>query len=215
MKTVRIDVVSDVVCPWCVIGFGRLKQALSQLEQEIKADIHWHPFELNPAMPLQGQNLREHLAEKYGTTPQASASARATLTQLGREIGFEFHFTDEMRIYNTRQAHQLLLWAQSEGKQHALQAALFRAYFTENRNIADQSTLLDIATSVGLDSSTADVVINDNAWAQSVAKTEQQWLEAGISAVPAIVFEQKHLISGAQSVEIFVQMLQDVVAQQG
>lgn len=110
LKTIRIDIVSDIVCPWCVIGYKRLCKALDLVQPDISADIYWHPFELNPTMPIQGQNLREHLAEKYGTTPKASEMARATLTQLGKDVGFDFHFTDSMRIYNTRQAHQLLLW---------------------------------------------------------------------------------------------------------
>ncbi|MGF1909198.1 DsbA family oxidoreductase [Vibrio kasasachensis] len=210
MKTVRIDIVSDVVCPWCIIGFGRLKQALASLDHEINAEVHWHPFELNPAMPIEGQNLRQHLAEKYGTTPNASQSARETLTQLGADVDFEFNFSDDMRIYNTRKAHQLLLWAQSEHKQQALKLALFRAYFTENKDISDSDVLIDAAQSVGLDKQTAAVILDDTAWAKTVAKTEQQWLEAGINAVPAIIFDQKHLISGAQNVDALTQVLRDV-----
>ncbi|WP_194436641.1 DsbA family oxidoreductase [Vibrio fluminensis] len=210
MKAVQIDIVSDVVCPWCVIGFGRLSQALNIVRKEIHADIHWHPFELNPMMPLDGQNLRHHLAEKYGTSPQASESARTTLTQLGHEIGFTFHFNDDMRIYNTRKAHQLLMWSQTESKQQALQTALFEAYFTDNQDISAQTVLADLADSVGLERQTAIKVINDETWAYTVSKTEQQWLEAGINAVPALVFNRKHLVSGAQTVEVLVEVIRDI-----
>ncbi|WP_114766772.1 DsbA family oxidoreductase [Vibrio rhodolitus] len=212
MKTIRIDIVSDIVCPWCVIGYKRLCKALDLVQPDISADIYWHPFELNPAMPIQGQNLREHLAEKYGTTPKASEMARATLTQLGKDVGFDFHFTDSMRIYNTRQAHQLLLWAQSQNQQPALQAALFDAYFTQNQNIAEPNNLLNIAANIGLERSIAETVIQDKDWAQAVAKTEQQWLEAGITAVPAIIFAHKHLVSGAQNIEVYVQVLRELAA---
>ena len=211
MNKIRIDIVSDVVCPWCIIGYKRLEQALMVVADDVDAEIHWHPFELNPAMGPQGQNLREHLHEKYGTTTEASISARETLTALGQEVGFDFSFSDEMRIYNTRKAHQLLMWAQSEEKQFDLELALFHAYFSENKDVSNDDVLVECAVSVGLDESTAKNVITDPSWAEAVASTEQQWLEAGINAVPAIIINRKHLISGAQTSDLLVSAINQIV----
>lgn len=210
MKHIRIDIVSDVVCPWCIIGYKRLEQALAALSDKVEADIQWHPFELNPAMGKEGQNLREHLAEKYGTTAEASISARETLTNLGAELGFAFHFSDDTKIYNTRKAHQLLMWAQSEGKQFELELALFKAYFTDGKNISDTQVLLEYAQQLGLETDVVKSVLEDESWAEAVASTEQQWLEAGINAVPAIIINRKHLISGAQTRELLISALEQI-----
>ncbi|NVD08404.1 DsbA family oxidoreductase [Vibrio sp. JPW-9-11-11] len=215
MNTIRIDIVSDVVCPWCIIGFKRLEQALSRLEHSITAEIHWHPFELNPAMGKEGQNLREHIQEKYGTSDEASIAARETLTQLGQEVGFQFKFYDQMRIYNTRKAHQLLLWAQSENRQMALEMALFEAYFTNQLDVSDEQVLIDCAEQVGLDRQVAEHILHEESWAEAVAATEQQWLEAGINAVPAIIINQKHLISGAQTPDRLVEAIEQIAQAEG
>ncbi len=210
MRSIKIDIVSDVVCPWCIIGYKRLQEALKQVSNEIKADIHWHPFELNPTMPAGGENLRDHLARKYGTTKEASIEARDTLTRLGSEVGFHFNFHDEMRIYNTRKAHQLLMWANQHHKQSELELALFEAYFCHGKSIDDEQVLLQIATEAGLDEHECNHVLQDESWAKAVANTEQQWLQAGIHAVPAIIIEQKHLVSGAQTTEMLVGLLRQV-----
>ncbi|MCR9423924.1 DsbA family oxidoreductase [Vibrio sp. RM-69-4] len=213
MKKLRIDIVSDVVCPWCIIGYKRLEQALLALSDTIDADIHWHPFELNPAMPVGGEHLQQHLAKKYGTSIEASLQARQTLSALGQEVGFQFNFSDDMRIYNTRKAHQLLMWANSQGKQLELEMALFRAYFTFGQALDDDDVLLDLVQSLGLDREICRAVLTDESWAKTVSVTEQQWLEAGIQAVPALIIEQRHLISGAQTTEILQQALEDIAQQ--
>lgn len=213
MPKVQIDIVSDVVCPWCIIGYKRLELALRQLGETFDASIQWHPFELNPAMGPSGQNLQQHLAEKYGASKAMSDENRKTITQLGQEVGFTFHFVDDMRIYNTRQAHQLLMWARSQDKQFDLEMALFEAYFTDNRDISLPDTLLTIAEEVGIDTQVAKQVLSDPGWAETVASTEQQWLEAGISAVPAIIINRKHLIAGAQSVEALKRAIEDIALQ--
>ncbi len=212
MEKVQIDIVSDVVCPWCIIGYKRLELALKALSDKVYAEIQWHPFELNPAMGEQGQNLREHLHEKYGTTTEASIAARENLTKLGEEVGFVFNFSDDMRIYNTRKAHQLIMWASSENKQFDLEMRLFHAYFSENQNISNEQTLVQCAQDVGLDPEVASMVIQDPSWAETVAHTEHQWLEAGINAVPAIIINQKHLVSGAQTPELLVSALEQIIA---
>ncbi len=216
MIKIRIDIVSDVVCPWCIIGVKRLEKALLELKQEaIEAELYWHPFELNPAMKPEGQNLREHIAEKYGSSPEASQSARETLTQLGHEVGFTFQFSDNMRIYNTRKAHQLLMWAQQEQRQYQLEMVLFEAYFTQGQDVSDPQVLLNAAQTAGIDRDTAQRVLDDDSWANAVASTEQQWIEAGINAVPAFIINKKHLISGAQQPDSLVAALKEVANQQG
>ncbi|WP_394246902.1 DsbA family oxidoreductase [Vibrio profundi] len=210
MKQVTIDIVSDVVCPWCIIGYERLQSALNTLNGEISAQVQFHPFELNPAMPQGGQNLREHLAEKYGTTPQASNEAREMITNAGKELGFTFNFTDEMRMYNTRKAHQLLLWASEFNKQTELKLAMFTAYFTHNENIEDDQVLLALAKSVNLDVEQAQITLSDPSWAQKVEAIEQQWMNAGIQGVPAYIINQKHLITGAQEPATLAQAIREI-----
>ncbi|MBW3698267.1 DsbA family oxidoreductase [Vibrio sp. T187] len=210
MKNVTIDIVSDVVCPWCIIGYKRLELALEQLQGEIQADVQFHPFELNPNMPAGGQNLGEHLAEKYGTTPQASAETRDMITKVGQELGFTFNFTDEMRMYNTRKAHQLLLWAKDFGKQKELKLALFDAYFTNNRAVEDEQVLLEIAQSIELDGAQAHNVMSEESWAHEVEAIEHQWMNAGIQGVPAYIINQKHLITGAQEPATLAQAIREI-----
>ncbi|MBL4288429.1 DsbA family oxidoreductase [Vibrio fluvialis] len=212
MRTLRIDIVSDVVCPWCIIGYKRLQAALSILSNEVRAEIHWHPFELNPTMAPGGENLREHLARKYGTTPQASQQARDTLIRFGQEAGFSFQFFDDMRIYNTRKAHQLLMWANQHHKQGELEMLMFDAYFCQGQVMDDDEVLLGLTEQVGLNRAECQQVLADESWAKAVANTEQQWLQAGIHAVPAIIIEQRHLISGAQTTENLLQMLREIVS---
>ncbi|NIY92229.1 DsbA family oxidoreductase [Vibrio diazotrophicus] len=210
MRSLRIDIVSDVVCPWCIIGYKRLQAALKLISNEIQAEIHWHPFELNPTMHEGGENLRDHLARKYGTTKEASIEARQTLTQLGAEVGFHFNFYEEMRIYNTRKAHQLLMWANQHHKQSELELALFDAYFCQEKRVDDDNVLIQIAVDAGLNEAECRQVLHDESWAKAVASTEQQWLQAGIHAVPAIIIDQKHLVSGAQTTERLVELLKSI-----
>ena len=153
----QIDIVSDVVCPWCIIGFKQLEQAMAATG--LGAYVRWHPFELNPQMPPEGQNLREHLAEKYGTTPEQSRTARQRLTELGAGLGFAFNYSDEMRMVNTFAAHQLLDWASEHNLQHPLKLALFAAFFTDGKDVSDPSVLAEIAGSVGLDADAAREVL--------------------------------------------------------
>lgn len=206
----RIDIVSDVVCPWCVIGYKQLEQALRA--RKIEATVTWHPFELNPDMPEAGQNLREHLAAKYGTTPEASIEARARLTRMGAELGFTFVYADDMRTYNTFKVHQLLHWAATQGRQHELKMALFAAFFTRRENVSDPVVLAEVAASVGLDRTLALAVLEDGRYGDAVRQEERYWLEQGIQGVPAIIFAGRHLVSGAQGVERFGAVLDQLMA---
>lgn len=204
----RIDIVSDVVCPWCVIGYRQLAQALEQTNTAY--EIHWHPFELNPDMPAEGQNLREHIMEKYGSSKQESDASRARMNEAGSEVGFEFNFTDDTRMHNTFNLHQLLHWADQQGHMHELKQALFAAHFTNNRNISDNTVLADIAAEIELDRSEALAVLADQRFANEVRTAQQQWRQQGIQSVPSVIFNQKHLVSGAQGVENFKSILQQL-----
>lgn len=209
--TIRIDVVSDVVCPWCIIGYKQLEKAAEQ--SGVGIDLHWHPFELNPQMAKEGENLREHLAKKYGTTPEQSVASRARLTEMGRELGFTFQYADDMRMYNTFQAHQLLHWAEEQGKQTELKLALFEAFFTHRQDVSDESVLVDTAGQVGLDREEAARVLRDKSHAGAVRADQRFWLERGIQGVPAYILNQRYLVSGAQGVENLSRVLTQVAAE--
>ncbi len=207
-EPLRIDIVSDVVCPWCVVGYKQLDEALKQTQTDY--EIHWHPFELNPNMPAEGQNMREHIIEKYGSSAQESDASRARITEAGAEVGFDFNFTDDMRMHNTFNLHQLLHWAQPQGHMHELKQALFTAHFTHGRNISANEVLADIAAEVGLDRAEAVAVLEDQRFAQDVRELEQHWQRQGIQSVPAIIFNEQHLVSGAQGVENFTSILKQL-----
>lgn len=204
-KPLRIDIVSDVVCPWCVIGYRQLAEALEQTKTP--HEIHWHPFELNANMPIEGQNMREHIIEKYGSTKQESDASRVRLTDAGDEVGFEFNFNDDTRMHNTFNLHQLLHWADQQGRMHELKQALFAAHFTHNRNISDINVLADIAAETGLDRNEALAVLEDQRFAQEVREAEKHWQQQGIQSVPAIIFNERHLVSGAQGVDNYLSIL--------
>ncbi len=210
IPALRIDIVSDIVCPWCVVGYRQLAEALKQTHTA--HEIHWHPFELNPDMPEEGQNLREHIMEKYGSSQQESDASRIRITEAGAEVGFEFNFTDDTRMHNTFKAHQLLHWAADYGLKHELKQALFAAHFTDNRNISDEEVLADIAEDVGLDREQALAVLADQRYAEVVRTAEQQMQQQGIQSVPAVIFNQRHLVSGAQGVENFKSILNQLAA---
>ena len=206
--TLRIDIVSDVVCPWCVIGFKQLERAID--ESGVAAEIHWHPFELNPQMAEEGENLREHLAAKYGTTPEESRQARDRLTEMGEELGFTFSYAGDMRMVNTFRAHQLLHWAEVEGRGQDLQMALFAAFFTERRDLNDPEVLAEVAAGVGLDRDEALAVVADGRFAEVVRAREQLWTGRGIQGVPAMIFQERYIASGAQGVENYRLILQQL-----
>ncbi|MBU2957811.1 DsbA family oxidoreductase [Paracoccus sp. 1_MG-2023] len=202
---IRVDIVSDVVCPWCVIGYRQLARASE--ETGIPVDIHWHPFELNSHMPPEGQNLREHIAEKYGTSIEESEASRHRLTDLGAELGFEFNYAADMRMVNTFRAHQLIDWAATQGKAHEVKMALFASFFTDRRDVSQLDVLGDAAVEAGLDRDEALAVLQDERMADDVRQKQQFWTGHGISGVPAMVFMQQHLVTGAQGTENYGRIL--------
>jgi predicted DsbA family dithiol-disulfide isomerase len=216
IKKLRIDIISDVMCPWCVIGYKGLQQALQQLDAELEANIHWQPFELNSTMSDQGQELGEHIAEKYGITPQQSKQNRDHITQMGLDLGFEFNFTDDQRILNTFKAHQLLYWAgESSDLQTKLKMALLSAYFTQGRDVSSYDVLLQIVGEVGLDADFAGELLSDQVYAGDVRALQQQWGQLGVTAVPTFIIDEKFIISGGQPPEVFVQSLRKMLVSLG
>jgi predicted DsbA family dithiol-disulfide isomerase len=212
-KRIRIDFVSDVSCPWCVIGLKALEAALQRVGGEVTADIHFQPFELNPRMGAAGEDIAEHLKQKYGAAPADFERSREALRARGEELGFDFQMRRRERIYNTFDAHRLLHWAALEGRQQALKHALFAAYFTAGRNLSDRETLADIAAEVGLDRARASQVLIADEYAAEVRERERFYLEKGIHAVPAVIFNERHLIQGGQPVDVFEQAIRQITAQ--
>jgi predicted DsbA family dithiol-disulfide isomerase len=207
-NTIRVDIASDVVCPWCIIGYKQLEHALD--ETGLRAEIHWHPFELNPQMPDEGEDLQQHLAAKYGSTPEDSRKARARLTAMGAELGFTFDYANDMIMPNTFRAHQLLHWADTQGREHGLKMALFAAFFTNRENVNDPEVLADTAAGIGLDREEALAVLRDARFAEEVRRSEQSWTSKGIQGVPAMIFNQKYLVTGAQGTENYVSILRQL-----
>jgi predicted DsbA family dithiol-disulfide isomerase len=210
----KIDFVSDVSCPWCVIGLRSLETALGRLKGDVEADIHFQPFELNPKMPPNGQDIVEHITQKYGSGPEDIARNRKAMQARGAELGFTFDLEKRGRIYNTFDAHRLLHWAEGEGKQKALKEALFTAYFTEGRNPSDHEVLVDIARSVGLDAKRAAQILASDEYAAEVRTREAFYTSRGIQAVPSVIINDRHLIQGGQPAEIFEQTLKILAAEE-
>ena len=208
----RIDFVSDVSCPWCVIGLKALEEALARMAGQVEAELHFQPFELNPQMPPEGQDIGEHLAQKYGATPEQSERTREAIRARGEALGFTFRMDRRSRIYNTFDAHRLLHWAGLEGRQTALKHALFRAYFTEGANPGAHDVLLRVAGEVGLDAAAAQQVLASGAYANEVRERERFYQQQGIHAVPAVIVNERHLIQGGQPVEVFEQALRQIAA---
>lgn len=211
-RPMKIDFVSDVSCPWCVIGLYGLEEALARTGDLIDAEIHFQPFELNPAMPPEGQNIVEHIAQKYGASAEQSAANRAMIRSRAAQLGFTMAGTDQSRIYNTFDAHRLLHWAELEGRQAALKHALFEAYFTNGENPGDPDVLAAAAEKAGLDGAAAREVLSSGRYAAEVRQAEQYWQSRGINAVPAIIIDGQYLISGGQPPEAFEQALRKIAA---
>ena len=217
-KTLHIDFVSDIVCPWCVVGLGGLQTALETLKAEgITAEVHFQPFELNPQMPPEGENIVEHIGRKYGSTPEQSAANRAMITERAAEAwpGFDMRMGPDSRIWNTFDAHRLLHWAGTVGlaEQRALKAALFTAHFTDGRTMTDAGVLADAAAAAGLDRAKAVEVLADDLYAAEVRAAEALWVSRGINGVPAVVVEGKWLISGGQPATVFEEALRNMAGE--
>jgi len=212
--SLQIDFVSDVACPWCAVGLGALEQALTHVQGDISAELHFQPFELNPHMGPEGQDVGEHLSEKYGSTPEQQAQIRETIRQRGAEVGFTFKPEGRGRIWNTFDAHRLLHWAGLQGadKQHALKKELLNAYHGRAENVSDAEVLAQTCASVGLDAAQARAILAGDDYADAVRSNEMQWQQAGIRSVPAIVINRQYLISGGQPAAVFEEALRKIAA---
>jgi predicted DsbA family dithiol-disulfide isomerase len=214
-KRIKLDIISDVVCPWCIVGYKHLEAAIEELGIQEYIDIEWQPFELNPDMPAEGENLRDHVARKYGASREDSDSARANIASKGAEYGFIFDYFDDMKMVNTLDAHVLLEHAKQFGLQHALKMRLFSAFFTERKDISMREVLLNEAQSVGIDKNSAETALNNPSSQQTVQEVESQWHQMGVSAVPTVVFNRESALTGAHPKESFKHALQELMTQQG
>ena len=215
----KIDFVSDVSCPWCVIGLRSLDQALARVAGDIQAELHFQPFELNPKMAPEGQEITEHITEKYGISQAQADANRENIRVRGQSLGFTFSRADQpgggrSRIYNTFDAHRLLHWAETlgGGAQKALKEALFKAYFTDGQSPASHDVLVRLAGEVGLDMARASEILASDSYAEDVRKRESFYLTQGIHSVPAVIINGRHLISGGQPAEVFEQALRHIAA---
>jgi len=211
----KIDFVSDVSCPWCAIGLNALEQALERVGPEISATLHFQPFELNPQMPGEGQDVVEHLSQKYGIDAAQVAANAEAIRQRGAGVGFSFGQGMRRRVYNTFDAHRLLHWAGlvDGDKQRALKHALFKAYFTDGLNPGDHAVLVQAAVASGLDADEARAVLESNDFHDAVREAQQFFHQQGISSVPAVIINDRHLISGGQPVELFERALRHLAAE--
>lgn len=210
---IKIDIVSDVVCPWCIVGYKRLEQAIKELGFEDKVNVEWHPFQLNPRMSSEGQELQEHINEKYGSTPEQGQRSRENLTTLGAELDFNFDFFDGMRIVNTREAHILLDYAKEKNMQTELNLRFIAAYFTERLDVSDRNVLRKELNNVGLNAEDAMVRLDDDKVQEAVQAKEDYWKKLGVSGVPTMVFHYKNALTGAQPVNVYKQVLTEMIEQ--
>lgn len=217
-----IDIFSDVMCPWCLIGYGQLTKALEELNGEVEAQLRWRPFELNPNMAEEGEEQDAHLAKKYQRSDEERAAIRSQMKSIADKAGVSLTYEGEdpappAMMWSTRAAHMLLSWALEEvgpQKQTALKLALFKAHFNERRNVSDHDVLLDIAASVGLHREAAKAALSDATLLERVLAEERQAWDMNISGVPAMIVNGKFMIPGAQAPEVYVNALRRVAAKE-
>ena len=209
-RVVKIDFVSDVVCPWCALGATALDQAIENLAGDVMVELTFKPFELNPDMPAEGEHAVQHMMRKYGRTADQVASRNEMVVARGVEVGFHFDLEKRSHFYNTFDAHRLLFWANAEGLQIALKKALLKAYFSDGQNLADQETLVRLADEVGLDSNRAREVLTKGEFASEVRELERFYQQRGINSVPAMVLNDRQLVTGSQSVEHYEEVIRQM-----
>ena len=210
-KKIKIDFVSDVVCPWCAIGLQSLLQALDRVKDVAEVEIHFQPFELHPDMAREGKDINEYLGAKYGMSAQQLEASRETIRARGADVGFHFNMDKRSRTYNTLDAHRLLHWAGPQGKQMQLKKALLKAYFTDGENPSDKAVLVRLAGEAGLDTTEASALLQSDRFAAEVRAQERYYQSQGINSVPAVVINDRHLISGGQPPEVFEQAVRQIV----
>ena len=208
---IKLDLISDVVCPWCIIGYKRLQQAIKASGAGDSIDIEWQPFELNPGMPAEGENLQAHIARKYGSSADEYKRTQTNIEQLGAELDFRFDFFDDMKIVNTEDAHILLDYAQGFGKQTELQMRLFDAYFNEHKDISDRQVLKAELHQLDLDADAGLLRLGSSEAREQVKTAETFWQGHGISSVPTMVFNRSSALTGAQPVAVYQRLLSELL----
>ena len=211
IQKLKIDIVSDVVCPWCTIGYKRLEKAIIELDIQDQVEIEWQPFELNPNMPAEGQNVNEHLTEKYGSTIEQQKASKQMMTEVGEELGFTFDYFDEMRMVNTFEAHILLEYAKEFNKQTELKMRLTASFFSERKDVSKKDILKQALIEVGLNAEEGLGKLNNEAARNEVRIKQNYWKNLGVNSVPTIVFNRKSAITGAQPVGTFKQILSELI----
>ncbi len=207
----HVDIVSDVVCPWCAIGYAQLERAAAMIAGRAEVSVRWHPFELAPDTPKDGQRLADYSRERYGATPEQAIASRSRIIETGKTLGIDFAYSADSRIYNSFDAHRLLAWAGETGGQTALKQALFAAYFTAQRNIAEAEVLLDAVTAAGLDRDAAAAVLASGAHADQVRAEQAHWIDQNVTGVPAFIVNGKYMIPGAQDAETLTRVFERVL----
>jgi len=210
-EKIKIDIVSDVVCPWCTIGYKRLEKAISEMGVEDKVEIEWHPFELNPNMPVEGENVQEHIANKYGASLEDQKRSQQHMTEVGAELGFSFDYFDDMRMVNTRDAHILLEYAKENGKQTELKMRLVESFFSERKDVSTKEILKLALKEVGLNVDEGMARLESDEARTEVKTKEAYWQNLGVSSVPTIVFNKKSAVTGAQPVSVFKEVLTEML----
>lgn len=220
MNAMRFDFVSDVVCPWCIIGYKQVERALELYEEvegkALDAEFHWHPFELNPHMPPEGQDAGEHIAQKYGRTMKQSLEAREHIRKAGESVGFAFNYGDNMRVYNSFKAHKLLHWAGKNlgpTEQTALKMEFFKSYFQDRLDISDEAVLMKAFASAlpDTDAIAARDAMDDADIESEVRAEQEMWRDRDIQGVPAIIIDQKFMVPGAQDAQTFVNVIRKII----
>lgn len=213
-EKLKIDIVSDVVCPWCTIGYKRLEKAINELGIQDQVEIEWQPFELNPNMPAEGQNLQEHIADKYGSTIEQFKESQQRMIEAGEEVGFTFDYFDNMRMSNTFEAHILLEYAKHFGKQTELKMTLTKAFFSERKDVSKREVLKQALKDVGLNVDEGMSKLDNDDVRYEVKSKEGLWQNAGVSSVPTVIFNRKSAVTGAQPIETFKQVLSELMNKQ-
>jgi predicted DsbA family dithiol-disulfide isomerase len=212
-EKLKIDIVSDVVCPWCTVGYKRLEKAISELGIEDQVEIEWQPFELNPQMPAEGQNVDEHITEKYGSTAAQQKESKQRLVDAGNELGFTFDYFDDMRIVNTFDAHVLLEYAKKFDKQTALKMRFTASYFSERKDVSQRDVLKQALLDVGLNAEEGMSLLENEEARYEVRTQQGYWKNLGVNSVPTIVFNRKSAVTGAQPVDLFKKVLSELITE--
>lgn len=212
MHNIQIDIVSDIACPWCAIGYARLERAMKQLAPDYEFSVQWHAFELNPDHSGEGEPILPALARKYGRTEEEARATQNQMMTIAKDLGVNFEKLQERLTTNTFDGHRLLKWAGEQGRQTEMKKALFEAYFGRAEDVSNHDVLIRCVESLGLDPERAKALLESDEYADIVREDEATYQRAGVSAVPAFIVNGKYLIAGAQEPDTLVQAFEEIAA---